>query len=75
MLAGLKYIRGVTNELYNCYGKEGTEMKKAYFNGFELEVLDFYERYNNGIPCRYAKCYIKALDSVEGIMIDSIEIK
>ena len=49
---------------------------KSFFNGFEVEILDFYEKYNeNGIPCRYAKCYIKALDSVEGVMLDSIEIK
>ena len=49
--------------------------KKGFFNGFEVEILDFYESYSNGIPCRYAKCYIKALDSIEGVLLDSIEIK
>ena len=48
---------------------------KAFFDGFEVEVLDYFEKYNNGIPCRYAKCYIKALDSIEGVLLDSIEIK
>ena len=48
---------------------------KSFFNGFEVEILDFYESYSNGIPCRYAKCYIKALDSIEGVLLDSIEIK
>ena len=49
---------------------------KAHFNGFELTILDFYNDYDlKGNVCRYAKCYIPALNCVEGIMLDSIEIK
>lgn len=51
-------------------------MKKAYFNGFELIIKDFYESYNLvGVRCRYARCYIPELDITEGILLNDIEIK
>lgn len=54
-------------------------MKKAYkrgfFNGFEVVILDFYETYSkNGQVCRYAKCFIPALDATEGILLSDIMI-
>ena len=49
--------------------------KKSFFNGFEVVILDFYNSYDlKGNCCRYAKCYIPALDCTEGILLDSIEI-
>lgn len=51
-------------------------MKKAYFNGFELVIKDFYNSYNfAGVRCRYACCYIPELDITEGILLSEIEIK
>lgn len=51
-------------------------MKKAYFNGFELVIKDYYESYNfAGVRCRYARCYIPELDITEGILLSEIEIK
>ena len=49
---------------------------RSFFNGFEVTVLDFIEYYNNhGQTVRYARCYIKALNSIEEILLDQIEIK
>lgn len=48
----------------------------AYFNGFRVEIRDFYESYNfAGTRCRYARCYIPELDITEGILLTEIEIK
>ena len=48
---------------------------KSFFNGFEVVILDFYEAYNlKGDQCRYAKCYIPALDCTEGILLSHIYI-
>lgn len=52
-----------------------TAYKRGFFNGFEVVIVDFYEQYNKkGQPCRYAKCYIPALDACEGILLSEIYI-
>lgn len=48
---------------------------KSFFNGFEVIIQDFYESYSlAGTCCRYAKCYIPALDATEGILLSEISI-
>lgn len=50
--------------------------RKGFFNGWEVTILDFYSSYNDkGQACRYAKCYIPALDATEGILLSEIMIK
>ena len=49
--------------------------KKGFFNGFEVIILDFYETYSrSGQVCRYAKCFIPAIDATEGILLSDIFI-
>lgn len=49
--------------------------KRGFFNGFEVVILDFYESYSSkGQVCRYAKCFIPALDTTEGILLSDIFI-
>lgn len=48
---------------------------KAYYNKFEVTILDFHETYSpQGTCCRYALCYFPELDSSEKILVSEIEI-
>ena len=50
-------------------------MTKAYFKGFEVIILDFYETHKwNGTECRYAKCYLPNIQSVEDVLLSDIEV-
>ena len=49
--------------------------KKGFFNGWEVVIVDFFENYNqNGQACRYAKCFLPALETCESILLSEIYI-
>ena len=50
-------------------------MTKAYFKGFEVIIVDYYETHKwDGTACRYAKCFLPDLECVEGILLSDIEV-
>ena len=51
--------------------------RKGFFNGWEVVILDFFfQNYNqNGQVCRYAKCFLPALDTCENILLSEIYIQ
>ena len=50
--------------------------KKGFFNGWEVAIVDFFENYNqNGKVCRYAKCFLPALDTCEDILLSEIYLQ
>lgn len=52
-----------------------TAYKRGYFNNFEVVILDFHNTYSkSGQVCRYAKCFIPALDTTEDILLSDIFI-